>query len=327
MGAAGLLAVAGHRRGGAAPPAAAAFTELLYTGDGSYPRTITGAGDTYQIAWIKNRDQPDNHQFVVLDGSTYRLGQPDNTSAWSTPSNFAFNADGFTLSSGSGVMANESGERYVVWLFKSVAGVLDILVYDGTSGDRTLPHNLGAAPAAVICGRQITESTTFWEIGHKDAVVASGGGWLSYGLLHTNSQWVNNDKWQDTAPDASNIYVDNSLNSTGQRYMLMLFGHQTESEGKVYCGAWTGNGNSSGPTINMGRDPNGLLMVWPTNAIRNRRLIDADRGFANYLEADVANAEASNTTISLTGTGFQIVSTDVDMNGNGTTFCFVALDP
>ena len=264
---------------------------------------------------------------MVLDGSTYRLGQPDNTSAWSAPSNFAFNADGFTLSSGSGVMANEPGERYVVWLFKSVAGVLDILMYDGTSGNRTLAHSLGAAPAAVLVAGQVTGVSAIWTLGHKDAVVASGGGWLSHGALDANSQWINSDRWQDTAPDASNIYVDNNLNSLGQRYVMLLFGHQTGSEGKVYCGAWTGNGSSSGPTINMGRDPNGLLMVWPTNAIRNRRLIDADRGFANYLEADVANAEASNTTISLTGTGFQIVSTDVDMNNNSTTFCFVALDP
>ena len=98
----------------------------------------------------------------------------------------------------------------------------------------------------------------------------------------------------------------------------------------VNCGSYTGNGSSSGPSINCGFTPRFILVknahsTWSTD--RDWVMVDSTHGISNVftINESTAAAPASATYFSLTGTGFDVVSSNNRVNESGQTMIYMAI--
>ena len=95
------------------------FNTLLYTGNDSNSRDITGVGFQPDWLWIKNRSQSDFH--MVMDsvrGANKNLYANDTDIEQTDNANGhvnSFLADGFNVDAGGSGLVNENSENYVAW--------------------------------------------------------------------------------------------------------------------------------------------------------------------------------------------------------------------
>lgn len=140
--------------------------------------------------------------------------------------------------------------------------------------------------------------------------------------------------WNSTPPDASNFYVGDGsqsmTNVSGTNYTALLFGHDTSSTGRIQCGSYTGNSSASGPTVSLGWDPR-WVMIKNRGTTGQWYILDQARsaGFSgnDWYQAVSGNSADTNilNVLSLTGTGFQIVTNSSVFNGNSATYLYVAI--
>ena len=96
---------------------------VIWTGDGTSPRSITGLNFSPDFVWTKNRNQSYyNNLYDVIRGTRKPL-HSDNNLAEDTSNDAiygglsAFNSNGFSVATGttSSIWANESGHNFVGW--------------------------------------------------------------------------------------------------------------------------------------------------------------------------------------------------------------------
>jgi hypothetical protein len=172
------------------------FNTILYAGDGTSPRSITGVGFRPDLTWVKNRSQPgDNGWYDIVRG----VGAANNLSTDSTnaaPGGDAagygfissFNADGISVTAGTvgSDITNKSGSNYVDWNWlasntttSNTAGSISSIVsvnttsgfsivkYTGTGSLATVGHGLGVAPAMFIIKRYDGGNGGQWNVYHQ----------------------------------------------------------------------------------------------------------------------------------------------------------------
>ena len=95
------------------------FNTLLYTGNDSSDRDITGVGFQTDWLWIKNRQQADWHQLCDAVRGANKVLFSNTTDGESTDNSNghvnSFLADGFNVDAGAGGNVNENNENYVAW--------------------------------------------------------------------------------------------------------------------------------------------------------------------------------------------------------------------
>lgn len=156
------------------------FSTYIYTGTGA-TQTITnninlsGKGG---LVWIKCRNSAfQNQLFDTTRGAGYTLSSDaTNAQSYSSDSLTSFTSTGFTLGAdvSAGGAVNSSGLTYVSWTFRKQPKFFDIVsVTTGASGNTTIAHNLGVAPAMVIL-----------------KPVAAAGSWPVYFSIWGGTQYV-----------------------------------------------------------------------------------------------------------------------------------------
>ena len=300
------------------------FQTTLYTGDGSTSHAITNGGNSDLQAdwlWIKSRSSTEQH-FVfdsVRGQSKYIF--PNAANAEGTASTGilnSFNSDGFTLGNNDGVNANS--ETFVAWQWKKVAGVFDIQTYSGASNTRTISHNLGVVPKAMIFKRLDDGA---WIVYHVDA-----GGADKYLVLNTNAAVdTATTLFNNTVPTSSVFSVGNtnSTNGSGIDYVVYLFGNK---QGVSKMGSYTGNGASSansGTFVYTGFKPS-LVIVKNTDT-EGWQMWDNKRssynGQGSNISPNSANAESTGVRVHFFSNGYQLVSSGGDQNSSGATFIYM----
>ena len=269
----------------------------------------------------------------------------------------AVSSDGFTP--GSMTRTNETGDNYVAWQWKANGGTttsvsasgtgngcvnacthqanttsgFSIITYTGrddqlSNGQHSLlAHGLGAAPDFTIMKR--TDDSGDW------FVMGSFQGANSY--PYSNNQWlklngtetINGNYYTgDTAPNATNIYLGNyGVNIASATYVCYAF---TEIKGFSSFGKYKGNGNSNGPFVYTGFKP--ALVITKAVATASWSLYDNKRTGFNpidvWLRANGSDAEStsaiSGEDIDLLSNGFKLRNSDNTVNGNGTTYIYMA---
>jgi len=276
------------RRGGVWPEAGVpdpdtlvenVFSTFVYTGNGS-SQTITNGIDLSGdggLVWFKNRSTTVGVALgnILIDterGGTKYL-RSEAASAEETSSNMisSFNSNGFAF--GSDTNINYSGDSGVTWTFKKASKFFDIVTYtgNGTSG-RTVSHNLGAVPGMIIV--KATGQSDQWTIFHR------GMGNTKQINFTTNAEYTASSAWNDTDPTATEFTVGNAgtVNQNGSTYVAYLFGHDTSSDGMIQCGNYTGNGSATGPVVNLGFEPQWLLIKVASGTTDNWVIFDNIRG-------------------------------------------------
>ena len=317
------------------------FSTYLYDGTGA-AQTITNGidlADEGGLVWIQERDDGSNSYSQLFDterGANKSLTtQVANAQSTETQTLMAFNSDGFNLGTDGGV--NASTKNNVAWTFRKAPKFFDIVTYtgNGTAGTQ-IAHGLGSVPGMIIFKK--TSASDNWAVYHRGA----NGGTdpedyrleLNETFAQSNRDWLN-----DTAPTATHFTVgDGALSNTNnETYVAYLFAHNDGDGGFgpdgsdiIKCGSYSGNGADDGPEIDLGFEPQWLLVKRASGGTGEWALIDTMRGFTAdgsdaVLKADSSDAENSQLWVSPSSTGFKLRATSSAVNASGNNYIYMAI--
>jgi len=223
--------------------------------------------------------------------------------------------------------ANDS--TYQSWMWKRGLGC-DVVTYKGladTSGNITIqhvPHSLGKTPEMMwVKRRESGLGTANWYVYHKGLNDGSSPQNYSMILNGINGEGADAGIWKNTAPTASHFTVGGAyaVNQQNKDFIALLF---SSVNGISKVGSYTGNGNSSGPTVTLGFAPR-LVIIKSTSNNTYWFVFDTLRGFSYSIALQENAAQDANTNyITGTATGFQPTTTFDHINGNNETYIYYA---
>jgi len=323
------------------------FSTYLYTGNSTSTTTqqitngidLAGEGG---LVWTKSRTSGTytsfGHGLMDTERGIDKILKSQATDAETTISDWAvsFNSDGFTLD-GSGYV-NENTVDYASWTFRKAPKFFDVVTYtgDGVSG-RTISHNLGCEVGCIITKR-LNSSVNNWSVYHRKANPTAPQN--VYLTLNNNDGAAGNTAyWNDTAPTDTVFTVGNgNTNFSGNDYVAYLFAHNDGDGGFgpdgdadiIKCGSYTGNGSTDGPEIDLGFEPQWLLIKDVTTGNTAWSIWDNMRGVATgsndaYLQPHATSTEASYNGFAFTSTGFKVENTAGFINSSGDTYIYIAI--
>lgn len=301
------------------------FSTYLYTGNSS-TQTITNGIDLSTkggLVWLKNRGLSQNHLLVDTARSNAFLNT-NTTDAQTSNSGYSFLSNGFSLTT----LGNSNTYPYASWTFRKQPKFFDIVTYTGNSTARTIAHNLGSVPKVIII-KETNASGWWWSVyyGVADKYLK---------LNTTDAADTSTDIWNNTQPTATEFSIGffNPVNTTGTNYVAYLFASNaggfglTGTDNVISCGSYTGNGTTTGPDVNLGYEPQ-FLMVKNASAVGSWFMWDSMRGITadgavQNLTANAANAETtSSSAMSINATGFSARSGV--FSGSGSTYIYIAI--
>ena len=316
---------------------------LLYTGNDSNDRDITGVGFQPDFLWIKNREGPDWHMLQNAIRGANKNITSNSTAAETTHTYFtSFDSDGFTLD-GNVSDYNKSGLTYVSWNWKaggagssnndgSIASTVSanttagfsIVSYAGNSAaGATVGHGLGSAPTWII-GKNRTDADS-WFMYH-----GSLGGGSTMSFNNSNAKDNNTAFWNNTSPSNTVFTLGNSTdaNETGKNYIAYCF---AEKRGYSKFGSYTGNGSSNGPFVFCGFKP-AFVIARRTDSGSSWQMYDNKRDVDNVvthrLRIDLNNAEdTGNVDVDFLSNGWKLRNTGINQNGGAYIFMAFAEEP
>jgi hypothetical protein len=298
------------------------FSAYPYVGNGS-TQTITNGVDLTKggMVWIKDRASA-SYGHLLQDstrGVANVLATQNNFSEGPGSYVTSFNSNGFSLASFSG--ANGSAESLASWTFRKSARFFDIITWtgDGTS-NRQIPHALGIAPGMVTAKRR--DANGDWAVWHRSA---TGDLYLDTTAAQTGSFA------QITATSATTFSVSSNANILNATYVAYAWAHDPDTvNGIVQCGGYTGNGSASGPVINLGWEPQYILVKSASGTVGDWLALDNARGLGiaqaqPYLAANSSAAEGTYQALVLTANGFSLQGTSTGFNGSGDSYIYLAI--
>ena len=339
-----MLQAAAGQAGGAGLDITDVFSTYLYEGTGSTSNTITNGIDLAGeggLVWLKGRNNGNSNYLHDSERTITKWLQSQTTAAEQTNGPVtSFNSNGFSLGYGQGLGgANSSGDTFASWTFRKAPKFFDVVTYtgDGVAG-RAIPHNLGSVPACIIVKN--LELGTEWITYHSGADSTSPEDYYLY-LNATNARIPDVTMWNSTAPTDTVFTVgsDNAVNRATDlnTYVAYLFAHN-DGDGEfgpdadqdiIKCGSYTGNGSTDGPEIDLGFEPQWVMIKSSSNA-DNWNMYDNMRGVTGSssdprLVADQADAEITGFEgPQFNATGFKMVGTAIS-NGSGRNYIYIAI--
>ena len=335
------MGIAGQPSGGATD-VADVFSTDLYDGKDSSQTINNGidlAGEGGMV-WQKLRaqngssDGQDHYLRDTVRGGGRRVysnktnGQNEDGGGISS-----FNSNGFSI--GNVSAGNLNGAKYVTWTFRKKKKFFDIVTWTGNSVNfRSIAHNLNGPIGLIIVKR--TNSSTYWATTHKDAAPLSLNSSAQDNNVSSCLQngYIPAGQMSDTAfqTAAYNGNID-AVNATGGTYVAYVFADNSSEDADdqmIKCGSYTGNGSATGPIVNLGWEPQ-FVMIKRTTGAENWYMFDSMRGIATggndeYLIANWDGAaDSPNNFVDLNSTGFQIKRGTTDVNGNNDSYIYMAI--
>ena len=308
---------------GGSEAVAETFSTTLYDGTGA-AQTITNGIDLATdggLVWMKSRATSSSHWLYDTERGVTKEILTNSTGAESTESTglTSFNSDGFTIGTRQSQAAYGAS---VSWSFKKQTKFFDVVTYTGEpTTSKTISHNLGSVPGMIIVKR--TNGVGNWAVYHR-----STGETKFLELEDTIAATTNSTYWFNTAPTDTQFTVgsDSAVNTDGGTYVAYLFAHDDAADGLIQCGSYTGNGSTTGPEINLGWQPQWLLIKGATSGGNDWNLLDNKRGTINkHLYANTNAIEYDTDAIEATATGFKLVQSYGAWNASGDTYIYMAI--
>ena len=319
------------------------FNTILWTGNGSNPRAVTGVGFQPDFSWLARRDV--GYGFWLYDavrGATKFMAS-QSTAAESTYTQLnSFDSDGFTQAGGVDQGNNISGGSYVAWNWKAngsgstntsgsitstvsanTTSGFSVVTYTGTGSNATVGHGLGVAPSMVICKARTGTSVGAWQTYHSAL-----GATKTMFLNLTDAAYTNSLYWNNTAPTSSVFSLGGNTDGNGSGYTMVAYCF-AEISGYSKFGSYTGNGSADGPFVFTGMRP-AYVLIKKTSATDEWFVWDSKRSTINqitggYLMPNNSGSEGTvNAVMDLVSNGFKIRGSDTSWNLNGATYIFAA---
>ena len=313
------------------------FSTYLYDGNGT-SQTITNGIDLSGeggLVWGKSRNSSSIPMLTDTErGTNSQLATDRTTLAYTgTDRVTSFNSDGFAL--GSNANLNGSGRTQVAWTFRKAPGFFDIVTYTGNGAtSRDINHNLETAPGMIIIKR--TDAVSDWTVQHiynnnlalylnlTDAQSDSGAS-LSF----------NTSTFKVVGP-SSGLAATKCTNVSGATYVAYLFGNNAQDFGTdsdeaiIKCGSYTGNGSTDGPTIDLGFEPQWVLIKSSLYNGKDWGIFDSMRGVTvsgddAKLNPNTSEVESLTELLKFTPTGFKLTASNTNTNGSGYEYIYMAI--
>ena len=258
------------------------FSTYLWTGNATARDIVNGidlAGDG-GLVWTKRRNSTNVHQFTdTARGVSYQLDSA-STAAQSNETNrlTAFNADGFSISTGTDVNANTG--TYVSWTFRKAKKFFDVVTFTTSSSTNTnqrISHNLGSTPGCIIVKN--TGSTSGWPVWHRSLPTTTS----TYFFINTTDpESTYSNCWGTSGPTSTDFGINTNFFGTSANYVAYVFAHDAGgfgdagSDSIIKCGSF--NASSGAQDIDLGWEPQCVFMRESTNGGK-WEMIDNMRGF------------------------------------------------
>ena len=322
------------------------FNTVLYTGNNSSPRTITGVGFQPDMNWSKIRSEANDHWISDAVRGANKIIRPNTTDVelvdGSSGYLSSFNSDGYVIAAGSGTNDNfnKNSGTMASWNWKAGGGAgssntdgsitstvsvnttsgFSIVSYTGTGSNGTVGHGLGVTPKVIITKAR-TNSGRFWGMYH-----ASKGNTGSQPLNDTQAFDVSSTYWQDTNPTSSvfSVGINGDTNSSSGMIAYCF----AEKTGYSKFGSYIGNASADGPFVYTGFKP-AFVIFKRSSGTGNWQLIDNKRLGYNvenrtfYPNSNVAEQDEDDADI--LSNGFKLRGSGTDGNGSGSTYIYMAL--
>jgi len=313
------------------------FSTYLYEGNGS-TQTITNGIDLDGeggLVWMQVRDVTGGNRLVDSENGNNYL-RTHNTSGLTDIGSPAFtlNANGFTVPNGATAW-NGSGNDIASWTFRKAPKFFTMVEWSGNSTmGRTISHDLGADVGFILI--KAIDKADAWYALHKDSNML---------VLNQTTAEYSDATTADYFGDGTNIVrptsteftigSDAGINGTGYNYIAYLFAHNDGDGGFnggdiIKCGSYTGNGSADGPVVDLGFEPQ-FVIIKESSAAGNWWMLDSMRGIASgsadvRLKANTSDAEdTTGDVISLTPTGFKVTTSSSSTNTSGETYIYIAI--
>ena len=302
------------------------------------------------MAWFKCRNVAMNHVlFDTVRGEKERLissstSNQDTQAAGRFP---RFTATGFNLEGDTGGDINYSSREYCSWSWRKAPKFFDVVTYTGNGvAGREIAHNLGTTVGTLIIKR--LDGGSSFQTYHR-GLTAGNRLELNTTIAQTTSGvsaiFGNGSSFVAPTDSVFTVGNNNEVNSLNNTYVAYLFAHN-DGDGEfgpngdqdiIKCGSYTGNGSTNGPEIDLGFEPQWVLVKQSSASGQWWQLIDVMRGFtvstgaqtlgANASDAEYTNAGFGSSTpiLSPTTTGFQVRSNQPATNGSGATYIYIAI--
>ena len=310
------------------------FNTVLYTGNTTDDRTISGVGFQPDWNWTKNRSATQHHWVADAVRGSSKMLRPDATNdevnAPSQGSIASFNADGYVLQAGTSGDENYNYENnnYVSWNWKAngsdssntdgsisstvsantTAGFSIVKYTSGQGSNFSIGHGLGVAPKVIIAKSR--NATYGW--GFYYTISGTNTNYLS---LNTTGSVGNNTADPDANGTASGgggytgafVISDSStikiaqaaFANEGTQAIAYCF---AEKKGYSKFGSYIGNGNANGPFVYTGFKPAWVMRKYATGGSASGEgweMLDSARSPFNVaderLKADSNGAESTGS--------------------------------
>ena len=298
------------------------------------------------LVWIKNRSS-NNTDHVLYDtergvkkylSTSDDAGEVDETNQTGADEGLDYwlSQGGFRLGGGD-ERVNELGEDYVSWTFRKAKGFFDVVKWDGDgTASRQISHGLGSVPGMIWIKR--TDGSYSWYTYHRKLNSTNPHQYYvriasSAGRVDTSSH--NAGPWLAAAPTDTHFTLAANLienftggwggqNTDGQSYVAYVFAHdaqvygENEDQSIIKCDSYEGNGNNNGPEINLGWEPQWVMVKnidtgsshwWIHDATRGIHAVRTNTvtsGHDKIIKANRTEDEAEGTGIDVSPTGFKV---------------------
>ena len=313
------------------------FNTVLYTGNGTAGRTVTGVGFQPQWLWIKERSNVSTHSLTdIVRGASKRLQSSGTDAEFDTGTDNvrSFDSDGFTL--GTGGQVNENTQTYVSWNWlangtgssntdgsitstvsaNTTAG-FSIVSFTGTAANATVGHGLGVAPACFITKSRVNAEN--WGFYHQ-----SLGNGKQLELNTTAAQKTSSAYYNNTSP-TSTVFSIGTADSTNDNQNMIAYCF-AEKKGYSKFSSYSGNGNANGNFNYLGFKPS--LIILKGNNTENWSMYDNKRlGYNvdnNVLYPNASSTEGTSDDIDFLSNGFKIRRQTGLLNDNNVEYIYMA---
>jgi hypothetical protein len=319
------------------------FNTVLYTGNASASRSITGVGFQPDWLWVKGRSTAYYHALwdVVRTNKSALYSNVTNAEDTGTGGTLgSFNSDGFTLPNESGGFVNNNGTTYTAWNWKAGtsftndASATGIGSVDSTgsvntdagfsivswtslaSGSNyTIAHALGVKPDVIIMkGRHESNS---WQVYHHKNTSSPETDYLE---LNSTAATADYPVWNDTAPTSSVFSLGTwSGFDAGGTMIAYCF---AEKQGYSKFSSYVGNGGNQ--FIYTGFKPAFVIEKRSSNASEwdmydNKR--NTFNSVTKVLKPNASDAEATYGGLNFLSNGFEAKGS---LNDSGQTLIYMA---
>ena len=318
---------------------------VLWTGDGTSTRSITGVGFQPDWVWIKSRNNAITHRLSDAVRGANKVLYSNLTNAEDTNDNngytSSFDSDGFTLTAGAtnSNATNASTYTYVAWNWKAngagssnTAGTItstvsanttsgfSIVTYTGTAANATVGHGLGVAPKMIITKRRTT-FTSSWGVWHTSIAATE------YLLLNsTAAKATATNAWNSTAPSSTVVSLGDAsfCNGSVDGYVMYCF---APVAGYSAFGSYVANGSTDGVFVFCGFRPR-FFLIKDTTSANDWLIYDTARNPYNLAGLELlpnsSGAEATGNRFDILSNGFKIRGSGGAHNTNGNTYIYAA---